>query len=163
MKYRHFGFALTNLCAVIVLAVLIASPFYFAGNFTKVANVEDPEHSRRVAGAKSQMPYIVVSHTDQFPDMNLNQSEGKFMLDFVKINPSQAYIGVLTLENPNNNPQTYSIEPISGYTKVFFGENVTERASTTTVPSMGSVPISIFSESETAALGESVEFKVLVK
>lgn len=160
MKLRPVAFALTNFSAVLVLAALIASPFYFAKNFTKIESVADIEQSRNIAGAKTSKPYILISQAEKFSNLNFYQDSEKYRIDFAKTAPQQAFLGVLAITNPTDTAKRYYLEVSEGQTKVFFGENLEDQKSTATIPPNGSIPVSIFSPQEASAASQTVEFTV---
>lgn len=137
-----------NFVAVVLLTSLIAIPIYFAQNFA------------RVAGVKSQSKYLIVSQIDKFPNLSLSQAGEKYIVSYTKLGPSQAFLGILILNNPTDKTQTYRIEKISGKGSVFFGENIDDLKTELTLPSQTSTTISLVSSEE--AIGESltVEFTV---
>lgn len=148
MNARFWGFIFLNFCAVLLLTALIAGPLLIAKNMTKVA------------GVKSESKFLVVSQIEKFPNLNLTQRENKYSISYTKQGPAQAYIGVLIVNNPTDTTQTYGIERVSGQAQAFFGEDLGNRAFGITVPSQASVPVSLFSESETMDSSQTVEFKI---
>jgi hypothetical protein len=159
---RPVAFALTNLSAVMILIALIASPFYFANNFTKVTDVQDTQQSRSIAGVKKVVPYILIPQADKFSNLNFYQDNDKYRIDFVKTAPQQAFLGVFTITNPTDTVKGYNLEVPEGQNKAFFGENLEEQTVFMQVPPKGSIPISVFSKDESSASSQSIEFKVEV-
>lgn len=145
MNNHLFKFTL-NFLAVVLLIGLIATPIYFAKNFAKVS------------GVKSESKYLVVSQIEKFPGMSLTQQGDQYTISFTKLGPSQAYLGVLILNNPTNENQTYSIEVQSGETQVFFGQDLDNQLIRISVPSQTSTPISLMSEGEPQS--QSVQFNI---
>lgn len=136
-----------NFFAVVLLIGLIATPIYFAKNFTKVS------------GVKSESKYLVVSQVGKFPGMSLSQEGDRYSISFTKLGPSQAYLGVLILNNPTNESQTYSIEVQSGETQVFFGQDLNNQPTQIPVPSQTAIPISLLSETGSSG-SQNVEFTI---
>lgn len=137
-----------NFSAVVFLIGLIATPFFFAKNFTQVA------------GVKSQSKYLVASQVEKFPGMRLIQEADRFQISFEKLGPAQAYLGVLVINNPTNETKTYSLEVTQGSTKVFFGEDLDNSLTKISVPAFASVPISLFS-AELPPENQTVEFRIV--
>ncbi len=154
MKPRHFLVVSTNFLATLVLITLIAGPFYFAKNFAKVD---------MVAGAKTQVPYTITSQTDKFPNMTTNQNGNITKISFTKIGPTQAFLGVLILSNPQNQARNYNLEVISGKAKLFFGQDLENQITQVPLGAKAPVPISLFSGSESSASSQTVEFKIVSK
>ncbi len=143
---KHFLNISLNFLAVVLLITLIAAPFYFAKNFSQVA------------GVKSQSPYLVVPQVDKFPSMTLTQNGNNFQITFTKQNPSQAYLSVLIINNPTNQPKTYELQATKGSQTVFFGESLESPLTKINVPAQASVPISILSSASTST--QTVEFAI---
>ena len=133
MKDKLF-FVIANFCAVLILTALILTPIYFAKNFAKVA------------GVKSQSQFLVVSQIEKFPNLKLAQEGDKFTITYTKSAPSQAFVGVLILNNPTGATKTYSIKLVEGRGEVFFAEDLQQKATTISVPSSASVPVSLLSQ-----------------
>jgi len=150
MKNYHILKITFNFLAVVLLISLIATPFFFAKNFAKVA------------GVKSTTPYLLVSQIEKFPNMKFLQEENKYKISFEKFGSSQAYLGVLIINNPTDRTQTYSLDTL-GETKVFFGEDLNNLITQISVPSSVSVPISLLSTGESPVESQTVEFKILVR
>lgn len=148
MKSHHLLTITLNFFAVILLLALIATPIYFAKNFSQVA------------GVKSQSPYLVVSQVEKFPNLTFSQEGDKYQISFEKYGPSQAFLSVLILNNPTDQTKTYQIRVISGSAEVFFGEDLDNLITQITVPSGTSVPISLISDSESEIKNQSVEFVI---
>ena len=123
-----------NISSVLLLVALIVGPLLIAKNMAKVA------------GVKSESKYLIVSQIERFPNLSLVQKENTYSISFAKQGPSQAYIGVLIVNNPTETTQTYSIGRISGDAQPFFGENPDDQSTKVTVPSQASVPLSLFSD-----------------
>ena len=132
--------------AVVLLIGLIATPFYFARNFA------------RVAGVKSQSQFLVVSQVEKFPEMILSQEADRYQITFTKLGPSQAYLGVLIINNPTNQTQTYDLKVTSGSAQVFFGEDLNNQLTQISTPSQASVPVSLFSGQDVWSENQAVEF-----
>src|SRR3990167_11298506 len=137
-----------NISSVLLLVALIVGPLFIAKNMA------------RVAGVKSESKFLVVSQIEKFPNLNLVQRENKYSISYTKQGPLQAYIGVLIVNNPTETTQTYSIERISGQAEAFFGEDLGSRVFEITVPSQVSVPVSLFSGSESTDSSQTVEFTI---
>lgn len=137
-----------NFLAIVLLVGLIATPIYFAKNFAKVS------------GVKSQSSYLVVSQIDKFPNLSLTQEAEKYSITYSKFGPSQAFLGVLILNNPTKETQTYGIEKLSGQGTIFFGQNLDDQKTQIYVPSLTSVPISLYSGEESTTSTQTVEFTV---
>lgn len=163
MKPRHLLFAISNFFAVLVLVALIAGPFYLAGNFAKIEKAEGIEGSRNIAGVKTQAPYVITSQADRFPNMTVSQNGNVTKILFTKIGPTQAFLGVLTLANPQDQARTYTLEVTSGQAKLFFGQDLENQITQTSVGAKASVPISLFSGSESSASSQTVEFRIISK
>lgn len=148
MKKRHLFVVIANFSAVVLLLALIALPIYFARNFAKVA------------GVKSESKFLVVSQIERFPNLTFAQSGDLYKITFTKQDPSQAYIGVLILNNPTENTQTYKLEVASGSAKPFFGEDLDNQLTQIFLPSTVSVPISLHSGPESTSESQITEFKV---
>lgn len=134
-----------NFVAVLFLLTLIATPFYFARNFSQVS------------GVRSQTPYLVVSQIEKFPGMHLSQTGDRYEISFERQNPSQAYLSVLVINNPSTEARTYSLQASTGSTKVFFGEDLNNPITKVTVPPGSSVPVSLLSTGQTAST-QTIEF-----
>lgn len=143
---NHFLKITLNFLAVALLIGLIATPIYFAKNLTKVS------------GVKSVSKYLVVSQVEKFPGMILNQQGDQYIISFTKLGSSQAYLGILILNNPTAETQTYNIEVTSGETQVFFGQDLENQQTQISVPSQTSVPISLMSEGNSQ--NQSVQFNI---
>ena len=135
-----------NFLAVVLLIGLIATPFFFAKNFA------------RVAGVKSQSQFLVVSQVEKFPEMILSQEADRYQITFTKLGPSQAYLGVLIINNPTNQTQTYDLKVTSGSAQVFFGEDLNNQLTQISTPSQASVPVSLFSGQDVWSENQAVEF-----
>src|SRR4030067_3474818 len=122
-----------NISSVLLLVALIVGPLLIAKNMAKVA------------GVKSESKFLVVSQIEKFPNLNLTQRENAYSISFTKQGSSQAYIGVLIVNNPTDATQTYSIERISDEAQPFFGEDLGNQLTKISVPSQAYAPISLFS------------------
>ena len=140
-----------NFSAVILLIALIATPFLFAKNFAQVA------------GVKSESQYLVVSQVEKFPGMKLTQEADSYQISFEKLGSSQAYLGVLIINNPTQETKTYSLKITQGSAKVFFGEDLDNLTTQITVPSGASVPVSLISSQEASSASQAVEYKINVE
>ncbi|MBI3283125.1 hypothetical protein HYZ70_03575 [Candidatus Curtissbacteria bacterium] len=147
-----------NFLAVVLLIGLVATPIYFAQN------------AASVAGVKSESKYLVVSQVEKFPGMTLSQQGDQYTVSFTKLGPSQAYLGVLIVNNPTNQTQNYSLQRLNltgnltgGLTSptVFFGENLDDQKTQIAVPSGASVSASLFSNSGAEVEKQSVEFSII--
>ncbi len=146
MKH-HFLKITLNFSAVVLLLALIATPFYFAKNVS------------RIAGVKSASTFLLVSQVEKFPGLSFSQKEDRYQVTFEKLGPSQAYLGVLILNNPTESSQKYQLLVKDGSSKVFFGEDLENPLTQITLPASASVPISLLSE-DNASSAEIVEFTI---
>lgn len=137
-----------NFFSVTFLLALIITPIYFAQNAAKVA------------GVKTESKFLLVPQVAKFPGMTFNQNGNIYKIDFVKLGPSQAYLGVLFINNPTNQPQNYFLSS-SSEAKIFFGETLDEQKTNITLPSQASIPISILSTSGNK--NQTVEFAINTK
>ena len=137
-----------NFSATALLLVLIATPIYFAKNFTQVA------------GVKSESQYLLVSQTEKFPGMTFSQSANNYTITFTKQAKSQAYLSVVIINNPTSQTKTYTIKNQSLENKLFFGENLISQQIKINIPSQSSAPISLLSQSPQDA--QSVTFQIQV-
>ncbi len=144
---RHFLKITLNFLAVVLLISLIATPLYFARNFAKVA------------GIKSESKFLVVSQIEKFPNMKLTQTADKYTISFTKLGSPQAFLGILIINNPTKNTQTYRLDS-SGAVELFFGEDLKNQQSRISVPASASVPISLFSGEEATAASQTAEFRI---
>lgn len=138
---------LLNFLAVVLLIGLIATPLYFAKNFAKVS------------GIKSDSRYIIASQIDKFPNLSLTQVGEKYTISYSKLGPSQAFLGVLILNNPTKDTQTYRIEKISGEASVFFGQDLENQLTQISAPGATSIPLSLLSETGSSET-QTVEFTI---
>ena len=148
MNVRFWGFVSLNFSAVLLLTALVVGPLLIVRNMAKVA------------GVKSESKFLVVSQIEKFPNMNLTQRENTYSISFTKQGPSQAYIGVLIVNNPTGTTKTYNLEITSGEAKPFFGENPDDLLTKIAVPASASVALSLFSGSEASTDTQTVEFKI---
>ena len=146
MKH-HFLKITLNFLAVVLLISLIATPLYFARNFAKVA------------GVKSESKYLIVSQIEKFPNMTFSQNGDNYQISFNKLGPSQAFLGILIVNNPTKNTQTYRIET-AGSATLFFGEDLKNQQTQISVPASASVPVSLFSGPEATAESQTVDFQI---
>lgn len=160
MKLRHLTFALANFSAILTLAALIASPFYFAGSFTKVENVLDGQS--HIAGAKITAPFQLSFQAKNFPNLVFSQNGDKYAASFTKIGPVQAYLGIGTLTNQTSTKHTYKIETQS-QAKVFFGQNLEEQNDQISLGPGAMQAVSVFSPQEASQSSQTVEFRIRVK
>lgn len=137
-----------NFLAVVLLIGLIATPIYFAKNFAKVS------------GVRSQSSYLVVSQVEKFPNLSLTQEAEKYSITYSKLGPSQAFLGILILNNPTKETQTYWIAKLAGVDNVFFGQNLNDQKTQISAPSATSVPISLYSQEESTTSTQTVEFTI---
>ncbi|MDO8487190.1 MAG: hypothetical protein Q7S45_02780 [Candidatus Curtissbacteria bacterium] len=173
MKARHLLFAPANFFAVLVLAALIISPFYFAKNFAKVEDPEQAtalssskgrraegiERSRNIAGVQTVAPLKLEFRTENFPNLAFSQNKDKYQVSFTKVGPTQAYLGIGVLTNQTDTKRIYEIETQSR-TKVFFGQNIEEQKDQISLGAGASTAVSIFSPQEASASSQTVEFKI---
>jgi len=138
-----------NFIAIVLLIGLIATPIYFAQKFAKVA------------GVKSASKYLIVSQIDKFPNLTFSQNGDRYTITYQKYGESQAFLGILIINNPTANPQNYRLEKLSGEDTIFFGEDLDDQITQISAPSQTSVPISLFSENG-QPLTQSVEFTIKV-
>ncbi len=139
-----------NFFAVLFLAGLIITPIYFAKNFAQVA------------GVKSQSEYLVVSQVEKFPGMTFSQDSNNFKISFVKQGVSQAYLGVLIVNNPTNETKKYSLRVNSTINKVFFGQDLQNQLNQISAPPQTSVPVSILSQDSLSST-PTVQFTIQSK
>jgi len=132
---KHILAITFNFSAILLLAALIIAPIYFAKNFTQVA------------GVKSESPYLLVSQTEKFPGMTFSQSASTYTIAFTKQASSQAYLSIFIINNPTNEPKSYTIQNQSSENKFFFGEDLNSLQNKINVPAQVSVPISVLSHS----------------
>ena len=140
-------FIAANFLAALALFALILTPIYFARNFA------------RVAGVKTQSQYLLVSQVEKFPEMTFSQSADIYTLTFTKVAPVQAYLSIIIINNPTNETKKYTIKNQSQKNQFFFGENLNDLQTNTSVPPGATVPISLLSESNT---GQSAPFQIQV-
>lgn len=138
-----------NFLAVVLLIAIVATPLYFARQFSKIA------------GVKSTSPYLVVSQIEKFPNLKLLQEENTYKISFQKQGPVQAYLGVLIVNNPTNQTQTYAFNITSGTAKLFFGEDLQNQQTQISVPAGISVPISLLSDTDNQE-AQTVKFAISV-
>ena len=148
MKNSHILKIGLNFMAVILLISLIATPFFFAKNFAKVA------------GVKSLSQFLVVSQIEKFPGMEFSQEANSYQISFNKQGPSQAFLGILIVNNPTDRTQSYSLMATSGQGRLFFGEDINNQLTSIAVPSLTSAPVSLFSPREASGESQIVEFRV---
>ena len=139
-----------NFFAVLFLAGLIITPIYFAKNFAQVA------------GVKSQSEYLVVSQVEKFPGMTFSQDSNNFKISFIKQGVSQAYLGVLIVNNPTNETKKYSLRVNSTINKVFFGQDLQNQLNQISAPPQTSVPVSILSQDSLSST-PTVQFTIQSK
>ena len=139
-----------NISSVLLLVALIVGPLLIAKNMAKVA------------GVKSESKYLIVSQIERFPNLSLVQKENTYSISFAKQGPSQAYIGVLIVNNPTETTQTYSIGRISGDAQPFFGENPDDQLTKVTVPASASIALSLFSDAGSETETQTVEFTIVM-
>lgn len=133
---KHLFASLANFVAVIVLLLIIATPFYFARNMTKVA------------GVKSTAAYLITSQIEKFPNVALSQQGQIYQISYSKLSPSQEFQELLILTNPTASTQNYRILTISGSSRVYFGKVAENQANQISLPAGSSAPISLFSDSK---------------
>jgi len=148
---RHLLSFTLNFLGIALLITLIVAPIYFARNFAKVA------------GAKSESKYLLISQVDKFPNMTFIQEGDNYRISFSKVGPQQAYQQVFIVNNPTDSPQTYSLEVTSGASKVFFGENLDNQLTKISLPQSASVPLGLFSDVGDLEQNQQVQFKIIVK
>lgn len=136
-----------NFFAILILVALIATPIYFAKNFAQVA------------GVKSQSEYLVVSQVEKFPGMTFLQNSEGFQITFTKQGSSQAYLGVLIVNNPTSEPKKYTISTNSPENSVFFGQDLQNQLNQISVPPQTSVPVSILSQNSLSST-QTVQFTI---
>lgn len=146
MKLNHALSAFANFASVVVLLVLVLSPFFLAQNISKVA------------GVKITVPYLVTSQIQKFPNVSFFQEGETYRFSYAKSSLNQEYQGLLVLTNPTSQSQTYSISRLSGYADIYFGEDSKASETKITLPAGSSVPISLFSGSLDQTL--LVEFNI---
>lgn len=151
MKNSKLAKIFLNFSGVILLIALIGAPFYFARNFAKVA------------GVKSTAQYLLVSQIEKFPNLKFSQEADIYTVTFDKFGSSQVYLGIMVINNPTPQTQTYHFQVTSGQAELFFGVDSENRLTTISLPSTASVPVSLFSGEETSTESQKVEFKVVAK
>ena len=149
MRKNHLLIIALNFSAVVLLISLIATPIYFARNFAKVA------------GVKSESKYLIVSQIEKFPNMTFSQNGDNYQISFNKLGPSQAFLGILIVNNPTNSTQTYKVEVTDGQAELFFGEDIGQREDQISLPSTASVPVSVYSGEEATAASQTVGFGII--
>ena len=149
MRKNHLLIVALNFSAVVILIALIATPIYFARNFAKVA------------GVKSESKYLIVSQIEKFPNMTFSQNGDNYQISFNKLGPSQAFLGILIVNNPTNSTQTYKVEVTDGQAELFFGEDIGQREDQISLPSTASVPVSVYSGEEATAASQTVGFGII--
>lgn len=150
MRLRHLLFASTNFFAVLLLAALIISPFYFAKNFAKLS---------MVAGVQTVAPPKLEFRSENFPNLAFSQNGDNYDVSFTKIGPTQAYLGIGVLTNQTGAKRTYGLQTQSR-AKVFFGLNLEEQKDQIALAAGTSTAVSIFSPQEASAASQTVEFKI---
>jgi len=145
MKQHYLKITL-NFLAVVLLISLIATPLYFARNFAKVA------------GVKSFSKFLVVSQVEKFPNIKFAQEGDKYTISFTKQGPTQAFLGILIINNPTSQSQTYAIRVISGQSNLFFGEDLDNQVFQITLPASTSSAVSLVSEG--SSTNQIVKFQI---
>lgn len=148
MKIENIAKTTSNFFAVVLLVSLLSFPFIFAKNVAKVA------------GVKSESRYLLVSQAEKFPNLTFSQQGTEYQLTFTKQGPSQAFLGVLVLNNPTQTAQTYQIGQISDQGKIFFGEDLENQKTTISLPSSSSVPLSLLSEEASQNENQTTVFTI---
>lgn len=146
MLKKHVISAALNFSTTVFLLLLIATPFYFAKNINKIA------------GVKTESPYLLVSQTEKFPSMTFSQSQNRYTISFTKQAQKQAYLSILIINNPSKTNKTYTINKSSYENSVFFGEDLNNQRKTVTLPPQSSSPMSLISEN--LSLSGNVEFLI---
>ena len=111
-----------NFLTIAVLLTLFAAPIYFAHNFTQVA------------GVKTESPYLIVSQLSKFPNLKFEQIGENYSVSISKQAKSQAFLSVFIINNPTKTNKTYSVNIVSGETKVFFGQDLQNQTTKITAP-----------------------------
>ncbi|MCR4324668.1 MAG: hypothetical protein NUV69_03190 [Candidatus Curtissbacteria bacterium] len=145
MKHSLFR-TFANFSAVVLLLALLAFPFYFASKFAQVAGVKSASH------------YLIVPQIDKFPNVSFSQEGETYKLTATKFGESQAFLGILILNNPTEETKTYSIEKTAGEAKVFFGQDFKNPDITATLSPQTSTTLSLLSEEASAS--SNVSFKI---
>ena len=135
-----------NFATIAILLTLFGAPMYFAHNFAQVA------------GVKTESAYLLVSQVAKFPNLTYEQIGESNKVSITKQAQSQAFLSVFILNNPTKTNKTYSIDVLSGDSKVFFGEDLKNQQTQITAPAGSSIPISILSKS--ISNQDSVEFQI---
>src|SRR3989338_10139873 len=148
MKHHFLKIAL-NFSAVVLLTSLIAAPIYFARN------------AAQIAGVMSESKFLIVSQIEKFPNMTFSQNGDNYQISFNKLGPSQAFLGILIVNNPTNSTQTYKVEVTDGQAELFFGEDIGQREDQISLPSTASVPVSVYSGEEATAASQTVGFGII--
>lgn len=138
MKKKNIYYILANFTAFLLLAALIAAPFYFA------------KQSTNVAGIKTEASYLIISQIEKFPGMEFSQKDQTYIITLP--GTADAYLSVLILSNPSKESRTYELDS----DKVFFGENINDKLTSISLPAGTSIPISIL-----AGKDRKAEFKIL--
>lgn len=147
MMKKHLLAIGLNFSAVLVLAALIIAPLYFAKNLTQVA------------GVKSESPYLLVSQIEKFPGMKLAQTQNIYTVSFIKQSQSQAYLSILIINNPTNEPKIYTVQNQQTENKFFFGDDLNNLQLKINIPPQTSVPVSLISQSSQDAQTASFQIK----
>lgn len=141
---KNLNQAILNFFALSALLAIIILPILFAKNFGKVA------------GVKFEQNYILISQIENFPGFSFNQQQNTYSLTFNKHAPTQAFLSVLKIYNPQSTTATYEIKINSQSNRIFFGEDLDNLNQTITVPSGATASISLLSTGDE----ESVQFKI---
>lgn len=144
---NHLANIIANFSLVVILVVLIATPMYFAKNFTQVA------------GVKTQSQYLLVSQVEKFPNLKLNQESENYSVTWNKTASHLAFTGVFILNNPTKTPLSYKIETKNGSAEVFFGEDIENKLIEVLLPSSTSAPVSIYAPENV----QTAQFRISVK
>lgn len=135
-----------NSSAILALVLLLVAPIYFANNFAKVA------------GARNESRYLVVSQVEKFPQMTFAQSANDYTITFTKQASPQAYLGVVLINNPTNSTKSYRLLNKSTEDRVFFGEDPSHELIEIKMPAQTSISISLISTGQTQK--GKVEFNI---
>lgn len=138
----NIPFLVSNMFGVIFLLTIIATPLYFAKNISQIA------------GIKTESKIVTVSQIDKFPQMSLIQTGNEFKITLNKFAQTQAYLGVIILYNPTNQPQNYQLTGLAG--KAFFGTDTENVRNEISLPRGTTVPISIIASNQ----DNSVQFNI---
>lgn len=120
-----------NFLAALLLLSVILVPLFFVNNFAKVA------------GVKTESPYLLIPQVDKFPSAIFEQAERTYTVKIKKQSPKQVYLSILIINNPTPITKKYKLINYSEENSAFFGEEISSMEKTVILPSGTSSPISI--------------------